>query len=42
METVFTGAVTVVGDNIDTDQIYPGRFGVHRSQRNWNALSLRS
>ena len=26
METVFTGAVTVVGNNIDTDQIYPGRF----------------
>lgn len=26
MERVWTGAVTVVGDNIDTDQIYPGRF----------------
>lgn len=26
METVFTGAVTVVGDNIDTDQIYPDVF----------------
>lgn len=26
MDTILTGAVTVVGDNIDTDQIYPGRF----------------
>ena len=26
METVLTGKVIVVGDNIDTDQIYPGRF----------------
>ena len=26
METKLTGAVTLVGDNIDTDQIYPGRF----------------
>lgn len=26
MERVWTGAATVVGDNIDTDQIYPGRF----------------
>lgn len=26
METILTGPVTVVGDNIDTDQIYPGRF----------------
>lgn len=26
MKTKLTGAVTVVGDNIDTDQIYPGRF----------------
>ena len=26
METKLTGLVTVVGDNIDTDQIYPGRF----------------
>ena len=26
METTFTGPVTLVGDNIDTDQIYPGRY----------------
>ena len=26
METKLTGLVTIVGDNIDTDQIYPGRF----------------
>ena len=26
MNTRLTGTVTVVGDNIDTDQIYPGRF----------------
>ena len=26
METKMTGLVTIVGDNIDTDQIYPGRF----------------
>lgn len=26
MDTKLTGIVTVVGDNIDTDQIYPGRF----------------
>ena len=26
METKLTGTVTLVGDNIDTDQIYPGRF----------------
>lgn len=26
METILTGPATVVGDNIDTDQIYPGRF----------------
>ena len=26
METILTGKVIVVGDNIDTDQIYPGRF----------------
>lgn len=26
METVLEGKVIVVGDNIDTDQIYPGRF----------------
>lgn len=26
MEKVLTGQVIVVGDNIDTDQIYPGRF----------------
>ena len=26
METVLTGKIIVVGDNIDTDQIYPGRF----------------
>ena len=26
MNKVFTGKAVVVGDNIDTDQIYPGRF----------------
>ena len=26
METKITGKIIVVGDNIDTDQIYPGRF----------------
>lgn len=26
METVITGSALVLGDNIDTDQIYPGRF----------------
>lgn len=26
MKTVVTGTCIVVGDNIDTDQIYPGRF----------------
>ena len=26
MQTVFTGRVTVLGNNIDTDQIYPGRY----------------
>ena len=26
MNTVITGKIIVVGDNIDTDQIYPGRF----------------
>ena len=26
METILTGKIIVVGDNIDTDQIYPGRF----------------
>lgn len=26
METVLTGKIIVVGSNIDTDQIYPGRF----------------
>ncbi|MDR1744341.1 MAG: 3-isopropylmalate dehydratase small subunit [Planctomycetota bacterium] len=26
METVITGKAIVLGDNIDTDQIYPGRF----------------
>lgn len=26
MEKVLTGQIIVVGDNIDTDQIYPGRF----------------
>ncbi len=26
METKITGQIIVVGDNIDTDQIYPGRF----------------
>ena len=26
MNTIFTGKAIVVGDNIDTDQIYPGRF----------------
>lgn len=26
METILTGKAIVVGDNIDTDQIYPGRF----------------
>ncbi len=26
METKLTGKIIVVGDNIDTDQIYPGRF----------------
>jgi len=26
METKLTGTVIVVGDNIDTDQIYPGRY----------------
>lgn len=26
MQTEITGKVIVVGDNIDTDQIYPGRF----------------
>lgn len=26
MEKKFTGQIIVVGDNIDTDQIYPGRF----------------
>ena len=26
MDTVITGEIIVVGDNIDTDQIYPGRF----------------
>jgi 3-isopropylmalate dehydratase small subunit len=26
METKFTGAALVLGKNIDTDQIYPGRF----------------
>jgi 3-isopropylmalate/(R)-2-methylmalate dehydratase small subunit len=26
MKTVFKGKVIVLGDNIDTDQIYPGRF----------------
>lgn len=26
METTITGTTIVVGDNIDTDQIYPGRF----------------
>lgn len=26
MKQVYSGPVTVVGDNIDTDQIFPGRF----------------
>ena len=26
MNTIITGKVTVVGSNIDTDQIYPGRY----------------
>ena len=26
MKTIITGPVTIVGDNIDTDQILPGRF----------------
>ncbi|OON84876.1 3-isopropylmalate dehydratase [Oribacterium sp. C9] len=26
METKVTGKIIIVGDNIDTDQIYPGRF----------------
>ena len=26
MKTTFTGKVTVVGDNVDTDQIYPGAY----------------
>ena len=26
MDTIITGKVTVVGSNIDTDQIYPGRY----------------
>ena len=26
MNTRVTGKIIVVGDNIDTDQIYPGRF----------------
>lgn len=26
MEKIITGKIIVVGDNIDTDQIYPGRF----------------
>ena len=26
MNTKITGKIIVVGDNIDTDQIYPGRF----------------
>ena len=26
METKVTGKIIVVGDNIDTDQIYPGRY----------------
>ena len=26
MNTIITGKIIVVGDNIDTDQIYPGRF----------------
>ena len=26
MKKILTGPVTLVGDNIDTDQIYPGRF----------------
>jgi 3-isopropylmalate dehydratase small subunit len=26
MQTIITGPVTVIGKNIDTDQIYPGRY----------------
>ena len=26
MESMITGKIIVVGDNIDTDQIYPGRY----------------
>ena len=26
MDTKITGRIIVVGDNIDTDQIYPGRY----------------